>query len=230
MNALRHAFRLAAHEWRLILKEPRFLLPFLVTPLLVIGLQAFAVYLGGDASGIEPAVIARSLVLMLAVITPSMAVPLGADSFAGERERNTFEILLCLPVGPLSLFWGKVLGVLPFPVLIAWLGQGILLAVLGSRYPIPEDFWGDYLKALALAPAVGLFFSSLSAYISLGAETVRGAAQLGSLAMLALFGVVLSTSAAVYASNAYFASLMGGLLGGSALCLALARRRFLRLP
>lgn len=230
MKAMPAAFRLAAHEWRLILKEPRFLLPFLITPLLVIGLQAFAVYLGGDASGIHPAEIARSLVLMLAVITPSMAVPLGADSFAGEKERNTFEILLCLPVGTLSLFWGKVLGVLPFPVLIAWAGQGILIAVLGSRYPIPADFRGDFAKAFLLAPAVGLFFSALSAYISLGAETVRGAAQLGSLAMLALFGVVLSSTGAVYASDAWFAGLMGGLLAGAALCLALARRRFLRLP
>lgn len=225
-----HAFRIARHEWRLILKEPRFLLPFLVTPLLVIGIQAFAVYISGVANGFEALAIARSLMIMLAVITPSMAVPLGADSFAGERERNTLEILLCLPVGPLTLFWGKVLGILPLPVLIGWLGQGILLAVLSSRVEIPPEGWDGFLRAFALAPAVALFFGALAAFISMGSETVRGAAQLCSLAMLLVFGVILSSTDRLYASGPFYGGVMTALLGGSALCLLLARKRFLRLP
>jgi ABC-type transport system involved in multi-copper enzyme maturation permease subunit len=225
-----HAFRIARHEWRLILKEPRFLLPFLITPLLVIGIQAFAVYVSGSANAFEALTIARSLMMMLAVITPSLAVPLGADSFAGERERNTLEILLCLPVGPLTLFWGKVLGILPLPILIGWLGQGILLSVLSSRVEIPPAYWEGFLRAFALAPAVALFFGSLAAFISMGSETVRGAAQLCSLAMLVVFGVILSSTDRLYAGGPFYGAVMAALLGGSALCLLLARRRFLRLP
>jgi ABC-type Na+ efflux pump permease subunit len=224
--------RIARHEWRSILKEPRFLLPFLITPLLLVGLQAFAVSYSGaaSASGAGAVELARSLLLMLAILSPGMAVPLGADSFAGERERNTLEILLCLPIRPLSLFWGKVLGILPIPVLVGLLGQGLLVSVLASRVPLPAGFATDLLKALGLTPAVGLFFCSVATLVSLRAETVRGAAQLGSLAMLGLIAAVLPLSGAVLASDAWYAGLLAVLLTGSGLCLALARSRFLRLP
>lgn len=229
-SPLGNALRLARHEWRLILKEPRFLLPFLVTPILIIGIQAFALFFRGAATPPEAVALARTLLLMLAVLAPSMAVPLGADTFAGERERNTLEILLCLPVGPLSLFWGKVLGILPLPTLVGLASQGALLAVLAWKTPLPPEFWPAALKALSLTPAVGLFFCSVSAFISMGAETVRGAAQMSSLAMLAIFALVLPASAAVYHSQALYWGLLSGLLLGSAICLILARRRFLRLP
>src|SRR3989338_6609150 len=109
--------RMARHEWRLILREPRFLVPFLITPLLLVGFQAFAVASAADGDAGDIRVVTRSLLLMLAVFAPSLAIPLGADSFAGERERNTLEVLLCLPIGMRALFWGKVLGILPLPVL-----------------------------------------------------------------------------------------------------------------
>lgn len=222
--------RLARHEWQLILKEPRFLLPFLVTPILILGIQAFAVFFHAAAAESEILSLARSLAMMLAVLGPSMAVPLGADTFAGERERNTLEILLCLPVGPLSLFWGKVLGILPLPVLVGWAGQGLLLVLTAFRMPVPAEHWVAALRPALLAPAVGAFFCSASALFSMGSETVRGAAQLSSLAMLAMFATVLGTQGRLYASTGYFAGMLAALALGSAVCLALARRRFLRLP
>ena len=225
-----HVLRLARHEWRLILKEPRFLLPFLVTPTLVLGIQGFAVFLPAAAGESEILALARSLAMMLAVLGPSMAVPLGADSFAGERERNTLEILLCLPVGPLSLFWGKVLGILPLPVLVGLAGQGLLLVLVACRMPIPAEHWAAALRPAVLTPMIGAFFCSASALFSMGSETVRGAAQLSSLAMLALFATVLGTQGRLYASQAYFAGVLAALALGSAVCLGLARRRFLRLP
>ena len=224
------ALRLARHEWRLILKESRFVYPFLVSPVLIIGVQAFAVFFRGAASDSEAMVVSRTLLLMLAVLAPSMAVPLGADSFAGEKERNTLEILLCLPVGPVSLFWGKVMGILPLPVLVGLMSQGVLLAVLSLKVDLPAEYWPGTLKAVALTPAVGLFFCSISAFVSMGSDTVRGAAQVCSLAMLAIFVVVLSLSGMLYTSSLYFGALLAGLLIGSALCLLFARRRFLRLP
>lgn len=223
------AIRLARHEWRLILKEPRFLLPFLVTPVLIIGIQAFAVFFRGASSPTEAVELARTLLVMLAVLAPSMAVPLGADSFAGEKERNTLEILLCLPVGPGSLFWGKVLGILPLPTLVGCLSQGVLISVLAFKVGLPPDFLAGAAKALALTPAVGFFFCSVSAFISMGAETVRGAAQLCSLVMLAIFAVVLPAAGLLYTSQPYYWGLIAGLLAGSAVCLLAARRRFFHL-
>lgn len=219
------ALRMARHEWRLILKEPRFLLPFLLTPLILLGLQAAALWgrLGSPGETLE---LARSLFLMLAVLAPSAAIPLGADTFAGEKERNTLEILMCLPIGIGPLFWGKILGILPFPVMVGWLGQGLLGAMLASRGYAYPGFGELMLKAMALTPALALFLCALSTLLSLIAESVRSAAQLSSLAMLGLFFLAAAFSAAFFRSPTVLVSALATLLLASSVCFLAARRRF----
>lgn len=216
---------IARHEWRLILKEPRFLLPFLITPLLLIGVQAFALY-SRMGSVWETLEMARALLLMLAVLAPSSAVPLGADSFAGEKERNTLEILMCLPVRMGALFWGKVLGTLPIPMLVGWIGQSVMTAMLLSRGVWLPGFGLTVAKAMGLTPVFGLFLCALSTLLSLLSESVRGAAQLTSLAMLGLFFATTAFSAAFFRSSAVYFGFAGALLLASAACFLLARRRF----
>lgn len=217
---------IARHEWRLILKEPRFLLPFLITPLLLIGVQAFALWSRAAGSAWEILEMARALLLMLAVLAPSSAVPLGADSFAGEKERNTLEILMCLPVRMDALFWGKVAGMLPIPVLVGWIGQSVMTAMLLYRGVWLPGFGLTAAKAMALTPAFGLFLCALSTLLSLLSESVRGAAQLTSLAMLGLFFATTAFSAALFRSSAVYFGFAGGLVLASAACFLLARRRF----
>jgi ABC-type Na+ efflux pump permease subunit len=223
------ALRIARHEWGLILKEPRFLLPFLITPLLLVGVQGWALIMRPVDSTWETLLLARSLLLMLAVLSSSLAVPLGADSFAGERERNTFEILLCLPVAVRTLFWGKVMGVYPLPVFVGWMGQAAILILLGTHGLLLPEFLPFAVKAFVFTPALALFFCALAALISLGAETVRGAAQLTSLFMLAVFFSIMLISGRIFASPAWYYGALAALLAGAALCLQLARRRFLKL-
>ncbi len=222
---MRDALRMARHEWRLILKEPRFLLPFLLTPLILLGLQAVSLW-GRLGSPRETLELARSLLLMLAVLAPSAAIPLGADTFAGEKERNTLEILMCLPIGVGPLFWGKILGILPFPVLVGWLGQGALGAMLASRGYAYPGFGALLIKAMVLTPALALFLCALSTLLSLIAESVRGAAQLSSLAMLGLFFLAAAFSTAFFSSPLVLASALAALSAASAVCFLAARRRF----
>lgn len=223
------AFRIAQHEWKLILKEPRFLVPFLITPLVLIGIQAFATYFRPLGSDSETLLMARSLLLMLAILAPSAAVPLGADSFAGEKERNTFEILLCLPVPLGSLFWGKVLGIFPLPVLMGWLGQCALLLILNSRGLLYAGFVDDALKAITITPFLGLLLSAFSVLMSLVADSVRGAAQLTSLVMLAIFFGTLFLANEIFSSIIIYLVFMGILFMGSVTCLLVARSRFAKL-
>ncbi len=222
-------FSIARHEWKLIFKEPRFLIPFLLTPLLLTGFQVFAIYFRPLGDSYETLLLARSLLLMLAVLAPSAAVPLGADSFAGEKERNTLEILLCLPIEKGSLFWGKVLGIYPLPIMLGWLGQGAMLAILMSRGLLFEVFRPDAIKALILTPILGLFLCAFSILMSLLADSVRGAAQLTSLAMLAIFFLVMFSSTWFFASWIFFMGLIAILIFFSVTCLLLARGRFPRL-
>ncbi|HKP95203.1 MAG TPA: ABC transporter permease [Fibrobacteria bacterium] len=223
------ALDIARHELRLIFKEPRFLLPFLITPILLMGLQAYAVFFQPLGSVGETLSLARSLLLMLAVLAPSSAVPLGADSFAGEKERNTLEILMCLPVGMGSLFWGKVLGMYPVPVLVGWLGQGIMAGMLLFKgYWLP-GFGADVAKAMLLTPVLGLFLCALSTLLSLVSESVRGAAQLASVVMLGIFFSVTSFSPFFFHSNAVYLGFAGMLAAASIGCFLAARKRFPRL-
>lgn len=224
-----HTLRIAQHEWRLILKEPRFLIPFLLMPLVLIGIQAFTVYFRPVGNDYETLLLARSLLLMLAVLAPSAAVPLGADSFAGEKERNTLEILLCLPIDIGALFWGKVLGIFPLPVLMGWVGQAVMLAILSSRGLLLPLFVGDAMKALLFTPCIGLFLCAFATLMSLIADSVRGAAQLTSLAMLVIFFTVMFCSTWIFASWAVFFVILFGLGLASVTCLLLARSRFPKL-
>lgn len=228
-HALPHAFRIARHEWGLVFKEPRFLFPFLVMPLLMLGLQAYTLYIQPLGSRPETLFMARNLLLMVAVLAPGAAVPLGADSFAGEKERNTLEILMCLPVEMGALFWGKVMGILPLPVLVGWLGQGAMLAMLWSKGQWLPGFGAVAFKAMALTPLLGLFLCSLSVLFSLISESVRSAAQLTSLLMLGIFFSVTSFSGAFYASDAVFLGIASALLASSLACFLAARRRFPRM-
>ncbi|MDB5102745.1 MAG: putative transport protein [Fibrobacteres bacterium] len=221
--------KIARHEWRLIFKEPRFLLPFLITPVLLMGLQAFTVFFQPLGSVAETLQLARSLLLMLSVLAPSAAVPLGADSFAGEKERNTLEILMCLPVEMGSLFWGKVLGIYPVPVLVGWLGQGAMTSMLLSKGYWMPGFGVDVAKAMLLTPVLGLFLCAVATLLSLISESVRSAAQLTSLVMLGIFFSVTSFSTSFFHSDTVYLAFTGVLLTASLGCFLAARRRFPRL-
>lgn len=223
------SLRIARHELRLIFKEPRFLLPFLIAPLLLLGLQVYTVWFQPLGSVPEILYLSRSLLLMLAVLAPSSAVPLGADSFAGEKERNTLEILMCLPVEMDALFWGKVLGMYPVPVLVGWLSQGIMAGMLLAKgYWLP-GFGMDVAKAMLMTPVLGLFLCALATLFSLISESVRGAAQLTSVVMLGIFFSVTSFSPFFFKSDGVYLGFVGALLAASLGCFLVARKRFPRL-
>ena len=218
------ALRLARHEWGLVLRDPRFLIPFAAVPLLLILLHGTTIFLfTNDPS--QRWLLTRTFLAILSLIGASMAVPLGADAFAGEKERQTWETLLCLPIPRKQLFLGKVLGILPFPLAVGWVGQimALVLASLSgsSQYAEPSD----WIFALLLTPFLSLFFCALSAFISLRCETVRSAAQLTGLSLLVLFPLVTVSSQALMGNTMAQAGVLSALLLGSTLCLVLAAKR-----
>ena len=227
--SLRHALRVARHEWGLVFKEPRFLFPFLVMPFLMLGLQAYTLYIQPLGSRSETLFLARNLLLMVAVLAPGAAVPLGADSFAGEKERNTLEILMCLPVEMGALFWGKVMGILPAAGAGRLDGPGRHGRHAPSKGQWLPGFGAAAFKAMALTPLLGLFLCALSVLFSLISESVRSAAQLTSILMLGIFFSVTTFSAAFYASDAVFLGIASALLAASLACFLAARRRFPRM-
>jgi ABC-type transport system involved in multi-copper enzyme maturation permease subunit len=161
-----HVFR---HELRLIFREPRFWIPFIIPPVILAASQAIAVsrYGGQIMQGME-----GYMMLLLGCLMAPMGAPLAGDSFAGERERNSLELLQLSPIAPAKLFWGKLFAILPFPVLFAVLAQA---AYWFAHPEIPS--------AVAIASILGaisavLLTTSFSLILSLRVKTVRSATQL----------------------------------------------------
>ena len=92
-------WKIARHELGMILREPKFLIPFVLPPILLIVSQL--VLLPGEN---DPMVFTRMMLICALLIAP-MVVPLASDSFAGERERGSLELLMLLPVKPASIFY-----------------------------------------------------------------------------------------------------------------------------
>lgn len=156
------------HELRLVIREPRFWIPFVIPPVILAASQGIAVsrYGGAIMQGME-----GYMMLLLGCLMAPMGAPLAADSFAGERERNSLELLQLSPVKPTHLFWGKLFAVLPFPLTFS------LMGILVYWISHPAVSGTTALAALFGAASVCLLVTSFTLLISLKAKTVRAATQ-----------------------------------------------------
>ena len=161
-----HVFR---HELRLIFRDPRFWIPFIIPPVILSASQAIAVsrYGGQIMEGME-----GYMMLLLGCLMAPMGSPLAGDSFAGERERNSLELLQLSPIAPAKLFWGKLLAILPFPVVFA------LLAQLGYWISHPEISTMSAAASVLGALSAVLLTTSFALIVSLRVKTVRAATHI----------------------------------------------------
>jgi len=161
-----HVFK---HELRLIFRDPRFWIPFIIPPVILAASQAIAVsrYGGQIMEGME-----SYMMLLLGCLMAPMGAPLAGDSFAGERERNSLELLQLSPIAPAKLFWGKLLAILPFPVVFA------LLAQLGYWFSHSDITSLEATASMLGALSAVLFTTAFSLMISLRVKTVRAATHI----------------------------------------------------
>lgn len=173
-----HVFK---HEMRLIFRDPRFWIPFIIPPLILAASQAIAVsrYGGQIMQGME-----GYMMLLLGCLMAPMGSPLAADSFAGERERNSLELLQLSPIAPVKLFWGKLLAVLPFPVAFS------LLAEFAYWFSHPEISTTVAAASILGAFSAVLLTTSFSLMLSLRVKTVRAAAHLSLFVVVPLLLLV----------------------------------------
>jgi ABC-type Na+ efflux pump permease subunit len=124
------------------------------------------------------------------------AVTLSVETFAGEKERKTVEVLLAAPCSAVELFAGKVAGSALTAIalgigfgIVGFLGFGIAAAAYGLAIPWRALGWTvGYSFVLLVGGAVML--SAFGALISSRATTIRGALQVFGMAMAVFFLVV----------------------------------------
>lgn len=179
------------HEIRLVVREPRFWIPFLVPPVFLVVMQAVLLsQYGAAAQTMEP-----GMLLIVGGLLSTMVVALTADSFAGERERNTLELLLCLPISTRQLFLGKLLAVLPVPLFLMTVSQVLLWNLMGHQDLVV------LFKALLFGASSCLVVTGVSLLVSVYSSTVRSAAQGNVLFVLFLLLVTQWVAPRYFASS-----------------------------
>ena len=163
-----------------------------------------------EGLGENQAVLVVMLGLMFApmfLIMPLMfSSIIGAESFAGERERKTLESLLYTPTTDAELFVGKILAAVLPALVITWVSFGIYIVVVNAAtfgsmgriwFPLPT--W--YPLIFWISPALSLLGVAFSVLISAKTKSFMAAYQWsGSLVVLVLGLMIGQISGLLYLS------------------------------
>lgn len=156
------------HEWLERTRDRWVLVSTGLFALLSLGLVLYG-RSAGDAGAL---VTAPSLVTLTALLVPLVALILGHDAIAGERERNTLGLLLSLPVGRgevlVAKFVGRALALIA--ALVVGMAAPALLVGTGQRAAL--------LGLLPAALLLGVSFLSLGLMLGVLARRVATAASL----------------------------------------------------
>lgn len=99
---------------------------------------------------------AASLVNLVLLVVPLMALTLGAGSLVGERERGTLSYLLSQPVNRTEVLLGKYLGLAASLLGALALGFGVSAGVIASRSGQTEFGAYGLLVGFAFVMALGM--------------------------------------------------------------------------
>jgi ABC-type Na+ efflux pump permease subunit len=170
----------------------------------------------------------------LFLLVPFMvANVIAADSFAGERERQTLEALLYTPPTDAELFAGKVLAAAVPALSVSLLGfllyYGVVTAVgeaalNGGCHP----YAASLVLAAWVGPAFAAFGLAAMVAVSLRVQRTQDAVQVGGLFILPLIGLVVSAVKGAVVLRAGTLALIGAVTWALALVLLRAGVRSFR--
>jgi uncharacterized membrane protein SpoIIM required for sporulation/ABC-type Na+ efflux pump permease subunit len=184
-------------DWRILL--PIFILSVLVPSGLVAALP-FAISFITDQSSVERLV---PFSMLLVGFIPSTFSLLGAlESFVGERERNTLESLLAMPVSDTQLYLGKFVSSLFTPLLTSYMGM--LVFSVGVMATYPNYFWaeldlGRIGLLIAMIGAMTCVMVAGAVIISSHTSSIRAATLLASIILLPMSTALMSESILIIA-------------------------------
>lgn len=139
---------------------------------------------------------------LLLVIPLMVSAVLAADTFAGEKERRTLEVVLHLPISDRDLFVAKVLSAFIPAVIITWIGA-VVFAIVGNAvaWPVMGRIFLPYsqffLMVVWVGPAVALLSLGLLVVVSSRAKTTQEANQLGGAVILPLIFLAAAQASAM---------------------------------
>jgi len=155
------------------------------------GVRALAAFGGGTAVVNRLALVGAFFVVF---IPASFSLVLALESFVGERERTTLEVLLSTPLREAEIYAGKVAAVLSVSLALCY---GGLIVYCLLTFPGLDYFPFAILLALALSTICQVAAMVAGAVIiSLNARTMRAANVMASFIILPM-SIVLQVEAAL---------------------------------
>lgn len=154
------------------------------------------------------------------IVTVALTATISADSFVGEKERDTLEPLLATPIANGELFVGKLLTAVIPAVLGTWLGVIIFsAAVWRANNPyLPRVLLSDadwLISTLVIVPLLATMAAGVAALISTRVATYRAAYQLNGLIVLPVITLLIPQTVVLFFVTPYALSVLG--LGFAAL-------------
>lgn len=183
-------------------------------------LETFSPALLASLEGLDDAqrVVVVGIVYMLAplfLIVPLMvASVLAADSFAGEKERKTLEVLVYSPLSDGDLVLAKMLSAW-LPAVVVGLGSFVVYAVTANaaawpvmgRLFMPTAMWLVLVAwVMPAAAAVGL---GASVIVSARVSTFQEAYQLGGVVVLPIVALVAAQALGVIYLSVWLVAALG---------------------
>lgn len=146
--------------------------------------------------------VAYQLAPLFLIVPLMISSVIGADSFAGERERKTLEGLIYTPMTDMELYLGKMLAAWLPAVAVALLGgiaYSVVVNLAGAgvmgRIFFPNAMW--LVLLLWLAPAVAGLGLAAMVLVSARVKTFQEAYQMGGMVVLPIVALFISQFAGI---------------------------------
>ncbi len=181
-------FRETVTDWRML--APSFVLTFGI-PLVLVAGGDFAIDFLKD-----PTLVARIIpfvVLLVGFIPASFSLIVALDSFVGERERNSLEALLALPVHDKDLYTSKLSSSFMAPLITSW--SAMLFFSLATAIVHPSLYYYAMtplrlVQMLAMIAIMTLVMVAGAVVISSHTGSIRAANLLASFVLIPMAVVI----------------------------------------
>ena len=118
-------------DWRILI--PIFILTVFLPQLLIAAANIAVEFIGDQNTVIR---IVPFGMLLVGFIPASFSLITALEAFVGERERNSLEALLAMPINDTTLYLGKLLSSLTAPLLSSFLAISVFAISLAVRTPM----------------------------------------------------------------------------------------------
>jgi len=183
-SSLDNAWVITHREIKDNLRDWRIMAPIFILTLIFPGLMNFTAQLAVNwVTQYDALIVGERLIPFLLMVVGffpiSFSLVIALETFVGEKERNSIEPLLSMPVTDLELYMGKMLAALFVPLIASYFGITVYLTGLYFSIGWTPDFW-LLIQMFLLTTAKGLVMVSGAVVVSSQTTSVRASNLLAS--------------------------------------------------